>query len=304
MPWIGYVLVIASAVAFGFIPTFYHFATVGGAGFAAVLFFRFAGASLVLFGVARARGLSLPGGKLLLALVLLGALGYFGESTCYFLALEHAPSGVVALLLYVNPAVVTLLSRVVFGERLTARRMTALVLALTGAALTAWAPGGRAVETAGVMLGLGSAVAYGAYLVASARVAQRVHPIVSAAIVTGAAGGAFGVLALVKGGSAPVGATAWAGVLGLSLVSTVFSITALFAGIARVGAVRAATVSVIEPAVAAGLGAMLLGEALTPLRIIGGVLILIAAVVVARGGSDAQLPPPSADAPAAEVPGI
>ncbi len=45
------------------------------------------------------------------ALVLLGALGYGGQAFSFFTALTLAPAGVVALLLYLHPALVALLPR-------------------------------------------------------------------------------------------------------------------------------------------------------------------------------------------------
>jgi drug/metabolite transporter (DMT)-like permease len=54
------------------------------------------------------------------------------------------------------------------------------------------------------------------------------------------------------------------------------------AGLARVGATRAAIISTLEPATTVILAALLLGEDLGPVRLVGGGLILVAAVVVAR----------------------
>jgi len=50
-----------------------------------------------------------------------------------------------------------------------------------------------------------------------------------------------------------------------------------------IGPVNASTLSAIEPIVTASLGFVLLHQKLTGLQIVGGMLILIAAIVVVRG---------------------
>jgi drug/metabolite transporter (DMT)-like permease len=54
------------------------------------------------------------------------------------------------------------------------------------------------------------------------------------------------------------------------------------AGLARVGATRAAIISTLEPATTVVLATLLLGEDLGPLRLVGGAMILAGAVIVAR----------------------
>jgi drug/metabolite transporter (DMT)-like permease len=74
-------------------------------------------------------------------------------------------------------------------------------------------------------------------------------------------------------------------VAAIALISTVLPIVAFFAGLARVGATAAATFSTLEPVVTVVLAALVLAQPLTPIQLVGGMLILVAAVVlaVARG---------------------
>ena len=77
-----------------------------------------------------------PRGLVLLELILLGAIGYVGESLAYFTALTMASPGLVALLLYIYPALVTALSAIFLKEHLTTVKVVALLLALSGSVLT------------------------------------------------------------------------------------------------------------------------------------------------------------------------
>jgi drug/metabolite transporter (DMT)-like permease len=66
----------------------------------------------------------------------MGAVGYAGVSLAYFTALTMASAGLVALLLYLYPALVMVLSGVFLGERLSRVNVGVPLLALLGTALT------------------------------------------------------------------------------------------------------------------------------------------------------------------------
>jgi drug/metabolite transporter (DMT)-like permease len=73
----------------------------------------------------------------------MGALGYVGQSFSYLSAIKYASAGLVALLLYLYPMFVFILSMLVLHERLTWLKVVALILALTGTALTVDPAGGQ-----------------------------------------------------------------------------------------------------------------------------------------------------------------
>ncbi|MGH8803029.1 MAG: EamA family transporter, partial [Casimicrobiaceae bacterium] len=75
-----------------------------------------------------------------------------------------------------------------------------------------------------------------------------------------------------------------------ALVSTVVAITLFFAGLARVCATRAATLSTVEPIVTVVLGALILDERITPVQVGGGALILAAVWMLARTPRADRLP--------------
>ncbi len=280
----GVVLVVVSAAAFGAMAIFARRAYDDGAGVTGVLALRFALAAAVLLVVVRARGLALPRGRLLVALVLLGGLGYVGQSLSYFTALTLAPAGLVALLLYLYPGFVTVLSVALGRERLTRARGFALLLATAGTALTVGggAGGDRPVALLGVLLGVVSAAVYAVYIVLSERTTAAAGPLPSTAVITASAAVAVGVPALVTGSPVPSSPGGWAAVAAMALVSTVVAIVAFFAGLARLGPTSTATLSTLEPVVTVTLAALVLGEAVGPLQAAGGALVLAAVLVLVR----------------------
>ncbi|TSC24069.1 DMT family transporter [Corallococcus sp. Z5C101001] len=282
----GFLLVALSGASFGALGLFARLAYAAGADMPTLLFLRFTLAGLVLAGVMFARGGRWPRGRVLGGLVLLGALGYFAEGSAYFIALQHASAGLVALLLYLFPALVAVLQVALGREHLSRPRWLAVGLALCGTALTV-DPGPDA-EPLGIALGVLSAVIYALYVLSSARVVGPAGPLAASTVVPLSAGLAFGLLMLVKGPSFPRTPGGWGAVMGLSLLSTVVAMLTFFAGLKRIGPVNTSLLSTLEPVMAVVLGALFLGERLSLRQGLGGLLILVAVAVLARSDPGPQ----------------
>src|SRR3569623_911802 len=113
--------------------------------------------------------LPLPRGRALAGFALMGAL-YTAQSQCYFTALMHASSGLVGLLLYIYPVLVTMLA-VAFGWEKPDRRSIMLTrLAIAGIAGTRG--GDLAGEPLGIALGVLAAAVYAVYIVLGGRLSQ------------------------------------------------------------------------------------------------------------------------------------
>jgi drug/metabolite transporter (DMT)-like permease len=284
----GIVCVVASAVAFGAMAILARFAFASGVDTATLLALRFGIASVVMLVVLRVRGLPLPRGSTLAGLVALGAAGYGGQAICYFTALRLAPAGLAALLLYLHPALVALLAAALLHERLTVAKLAALAIALAGTTLTvAPAIGGDALSAGpqvltGLAFAVASATFYAAYIVVATAIGRRAAALPMSAVVITSAAALFIVATLVRGPQWPQSAAGWLAVVGIALLSTVFAITLYFAGLERIGPVRASTLSTVEPLCTVVLAALVLDESIAPVQLAGGMLILAAAVLIAR----------------------
>ncbi len=285
----GIACVVASAVAFGAMAILARIAYASGVDTPTLLALRFSIAAAAMLALATARGAPLPRGATLGALVLLGAVGYGGQAFSFFTALTLAPAGVVALLLYLHPALVALLSAALLHERLTPVKRGALAVALAGTVLTVAPTLGAAPDAAtagGLAEGIGFAIAaavfYSFYIIAGAWLGRRVAALPMSTVVIASAALVFAVGASIRGPAWPQSAAGWFAVLAIALVSTVAAITLYFAGLARVGPTRAATLSTLEPVVTVTLAALVLGEAIAPAQIAGGALILAAVALLAR----------------------
>ena len=279
---VGVLCIAASAAGFGAMPIFAKLAYAEGVDLPSMLFLRFALAGMALAVVMQLRAIPWPRGGNLLALVAMGGVGYLGQSFCYFAALQHATAGLTALLLYLYPAIVTVLSAFLARRRLSPLRLLAVAAALFGTGL---AVGGSLEGSAlGILLGIGAALIYSVYILVGERVTPAAGAMPAATVIMLSAALVYGSIVLWRGPAFPASPVAWAAVGGIVLFSTVVAMITFFAGMARLGAADAATLSTLEPVVTVVLAAIFLAEAVGRWQVAGGVIILAAVIVLARSG--------------------
>ena len=276
----GFILVIVSAAAYGVMPILARFAYAAGADPLSVLFLRFSIAAAIMAVIMVLAGMPLPRGQTLLGLFLLGATCYVGQAVCYFTALTLADASLVALLLYLYPVTVTAFAAVFLGEKLTWLKGAALGLAMMGAVLVVGL-GGEG-KPLGIVLGIAAPLIYSATIVIGARLLQSAPAIPASTVIMIAADLSFGGIVAVRGARWPATPGGWLACLGLAVIAGVVAIGAFLMGLARVGPTYAALLSTLEPVVAVSLAALLLGERLTPLNLLGGAMILGAVILLTR----------------------
>lgn len=296
----GIAFIVSSALAFGAMAVLARIAYADGTDTPTLLALRFSIAAVCLAAIARVRRVSLPAGRDLAAIAALGAIGYGGQAATFFTALTLAPAGLVALLLYLHPALVAVLAVFLLKERMTVTKLAALVVALAGMTLTVGpALAGDASASfprlpLGIAFGLAAAAIYSVYIIVGTRLTGRVAPLALSTIVVASAALVFIVAAALNGPRFPQTASGWAAVAAIALISTVAAITLFFAGLARIGPTRASTLSTVEPVFTVALAWLLLGERVGIVQAIGGAMILAAVVLLARSPADERpVTPPS-----------
>jgi drug/metabolite transporter (DMT)-like permease len=313
---IGVGLVLVSACAFGSGALFGKPAYATGIDWLILSSWRFlfgAAASWIwVFGSAsRRHALRTLDRRAMVASLALGFL-YLGNSGTYYAGLETVDASLAALIVYIYPAIVAVLTLRV-GQPLEGRRAwSALALALVGVVL---AVGGIDPDIAPPLIGLvlivASPIIYSVWIVLAARLsgerrAGETEPppegsvgdaiaAASALMMTATAFGywciSLGVGRPVLPGEIPV--AAWPNLLGIGLVATFIAIQTFYAGTRRIGAAQASLLSTIEPIWTISIAALLLGESLRPIQLAGGALILIGVVVSQTGASAALSPRPA-----------
>jgi len=274
----GILLVVISATAFGSLGILGRYAYADGLDTITLLFLRFSLATLLMAGLLFLRHESLPRGSTLIQLIGMGALGYVGQSYCYLTAVRYASPGLVALLLYLYPVIVALLSILILHERITGTKILALGLALLGLALTVGPEGG---QLPGILLALSAAGIYSVYIMVGTRVMKQVSAIQSSTVIFASAGVMFGLLMAAQGPHLPRSSAGWLVILLIVLIPTLIAVVTFLAGLARIGPTNAAMLSTLEPVVTVLLAAWLLGDQLKTISLLGGGLILVAVLLLA-----------------------
>ncbi|WP_045235082.1 DMT family transporter [Deinococcus pimensis] len=214
-------------------------------------------------------------------LILLMGLAMAAYQVCYFAAVREAGVAVAVLIsLCTAPVWVALLSTVVFRERLRPHAVGLLFAALIGAALLVYRPHGLGTDGAdllvGALLALGAALSYAVIALTSRALAPLASPLVS---LTAAFSLSTAVLLPLTWRDL-VGVTlplpAWGLLVYLGVVTTALGYVLFLRGMRTTPATLASVVTLLEPLVAVLLAALLLGERLAPLGLLGAVVLLVA----------------------------
>jgi drug/metabolite transporter (DMT)-like permease len=276
---VGALFIVISAASFGTLAILGRYAYADGMDTFTVLALRFCLAALLMAGWLAVRRQPWPRGKTLAQLIGMGALGYVGQSFCYLTATQYASAGLVALLLYLYPIFVAILSVIFLKEKFTRLKVIALALATCGVALTADPQGG---SWPGIVLAIGAAAIYSVYIIVGTGVLKRVTAIQSSTVIFASAGTVYATLAIVNGPQLPRTPSGWSVVTAIVLVATVIPVVTFLAGLRRIGPTNASMLSTLEPVVTVLLAALLFDEVLQPAALIGGALILLAVLLLAR----------------------
>jgi drug/metabolite transporter (DMT)-like permease len=209
----------------------------------------------------------------------MGALGYVGQSFSYLSAIKYASAGLVALLLYLYPMFVFILSVIVLREKVTWLKIIALLLALIGTALTVDPAGG---ELTGILLAISAAAIYSVYIIVGTNVMKHVSAVQSSTVIFASAGSVYGILTAINGAHFPTSNSGWFAMIGIVLIATVIPVVTFLAGLERIGPTNAAMLSTLEPVVTVLLAAWLFRERLNTISLLGGGLILVAVILLTR----------------------
>ena len=275
----GFLLVATSAASFGTLAIFGRLAYNDGIDTQTLLFMRFTLSAFLMGGLLAARREPLPRGETLANLIGMGAIGYVGQSFAYLSAIKYASAGLVALLLYLYPTFVAILSVMFLKSKLTSAKILALGVATLGTALTANPQGG---EWKGIFLALSAALIYAVYIIVGTGVMQKVSAVQSSTIIFASAGAVYGVMTALNGPHWPASNAGWMTISAMALIATVIPVATFLAGLKRIGPTDASMLSTIEPIVTVFLAALIFGESLQPMTLLGGGLILAAVLLLTQ----------------------
>ena len=218
----------------------------------------------------------------------LGFIGYYLSSLLDFLGLQYVTASLERLVLFLYPTIVVVLSALFLAQPVTRRAAVALVLSYAGIALAVWhdvrISGDAAAIALGSALVFGSALGYAIYLVAAGGVIARLG---SSRFIAWAMLASTAFVALQFALTRPLAALALspsihALTLAMALFCTVLPTWMIAESIRRIGASTASLIGSLGPLFTIGFGALLLGEPVNLLQLVGVALVLTGVVLVSR----------------------
>lgn len=237
---------------------------------------------LLLFVLVRGGKLKLPERKATLWLVLTGAVMGLNWMLL-FEAYSYTTVAAATMCYYMQPTIVILLSPLVFRERLSGRKLACAAAAIVGMLFVSGVLSGgigQVRDIRGIAFGLGAAALYAAVIILNKKVvvediyAKTVIQLAGAALVM------IPYVLLTEGVPELTLTAADIGmVLLVGIVHTGITYALYFGSMQRLKAQTVAVMSYIDPVFALLLSAAVLHESLTPLGIVGAVLIIGSAII-------------------------
>ena len=212
----------------------------------------------------------------------LGIVSILFFTCCYFTAIRLMTMSTAAILLYTSPIWVMILAVIFLKEKLTARKVIALILAFAGCVLVSGF-GGK-VTLPGILVGLGSGLGYGLYSIFGSFALRKYSPFTVTCYTFLIAG--LGSIAvsdpadLFSKIASADNRLALAGfVLLTAVVTAVIPFLFYTLGLNRTTAGRAAVLATVEPAAATLFGVFVMNERIGIASAVG-ILLVFAAIIV------------------------
>ena len=209
------------------------------------------------------------------------SLAFF--SYCYFTTIINCGAAIAVVLLYTSPIFVMLMSSIVFHEKITLRKLSALALTFIGCILVAGLIGnGQSISPMAFIVGLGAGFGYALYSI-FAGLAVRKYSSLTVTFYTLLTCGVSSlffchpghIIATFELSSMPY-------IIGISLICTVIPYICYTFGLKRMEVGKAAVLVTIEPLVGCILGLAVFHEEASTTKILGIILILSAVIILAK----------------------
>ena len=276
----GYAAGIITGVTYGLNPLFAKPLLSMGVSVDTMLCFRYllAVAILGIWLMLRKESLKVNRAQFL-RLCILGV--FFGlSSMLLFIAYSYIPAGLATTIVFLYPVLVALIM-VFLKVYPTWQVWISIIMTFVGVVILSKPSGNVSLNTVGLLLAGGSALAYALYLVIVNR-SRRLRT-VSSHVLTFYALGTGSVLFIIhnafSGGDLLAGVHGWAcwlNLIGLAVFPTLISLLTLAIATRIIGATRTSVLGVFEPVTAIAVGTIFFGESLTINIIVGVVITLIA----------------------------
>jgi len=281
----GIIYTILSAVIFGIMPILARLAYDGGVNSFTLVFLRFIFAVFILFIFLLIKKVDFKIKRdEIKTLIILGILGYTMTPLTLFMSYDYISVGLATTLHFIYPVVITLISIILYKEKIYFNKIIALILACIGIYLLIEMGSGD-LSIKGIFLSLGSGVFYSYYVLGIAH--SKIKDI-NCFVITFYLSVVASIFLFIVGIFTDqlcfdFSANAWGMSVVIAVFTSIIAVILMQAGIKIVGASTASILSTFEPIVGILLGVLILNERITIRIIMGCVLVVFSVIILALG---------------------
>ena len=289
--WPAAVAALSGSSLVGIMPLLARRLYADGLGAPSMLFWRYNLAIVALAGAALFMQIDLRrvlrGGGW--RIVLLGATLGSAQTLCFWESLKTLETSIAVLLFYTYPAVTLALDRLILKQPIRRVAVLCIAMILGGAALITL-PGlrGGTIDLRGLFWAIPSPLVYSLYLAINSRLLRHYPPLVGAGGLFLGMAITFSAMAAFLGLDIPTHPATWLLVLLIALGPGALTMTLFSYSVPKLGATNFSILANAELVTVVAIGILVLGEAMTPDKAIGGALIVAGIVTHAlsrRGAS-------------------
>jgi len=275
--WPAALAAVSGSAMVGIMPLMARVLYADGLSAPSMLFWRYALALLALIAGAKAMRLDLGaawrGGGW--RIFLLGATLGAAQTLCFWESLKTLETSIAVLLFYTYPVMTLALDRLFFNQPIRPFALSCIAIILLGAGLITL-PGvhGGTIDLRGLLWAIPSPMVYAFYLAINSRLLRHYPPVVGAAGLFGGMALTFGLAAGFIGLDLPSRPAIWAVLVFVALGPGALTMSLFAFSVPRLGASSFAILANVELVTVVMIGILVLGEAVTPGRAVGALLIV------------------------------
>lgn len=211
-----------------------------------------------------------------------GIISFSLYNWSYIAAIKETSMGVAAILLYTAPAIIMVLSAILFKEKITKIKLLALIVTLIGCIfVTGLLEGNNTISQKGLIYGLLSGVGYGLYSIFG-KYALKKYSSITVVFYTFFMSA---ILFMIMGKPSLIitkinQTNSWMFVISFAAFTAAIPYILYTKGLSGIEASKASILATLEPVVAAIIGMIIFGEPKNLMKIIGIILVISAVIIL------------------------
>jgi len=276
----GIFYALLSATFFGFLGIFGKYGTILKISATELLTYRFIIGSLffILFFLLKDRKLFRIDLKNFIRACVAGGIFYLLMSYFFFKALEYIPASTTSLILYIYPLMVSILSILFFGIKISRSLFISLILIASGCILIFYDAFNRSLDLRGVLFAFLAMLVFSFYLIYVQKTISNVKPITFSFYVILTAGLSFTLF------NNPIGILNLNNkqivlVVLIGIIPTFLAVMLQFIAIEKIGSVYTSIFSTIEPIVTVSASYFFLDDNIVIQQVMGMFMIILGIVL-------------------------